>query len=236
MAINVGKLIRESIENENDLVQKALEIFNGTLDDQGRIAVDGSVDGKIDIDGKIVFGHALKEFVVDGKLAIRFGKVTGNFYCVDIGLISLEGCPYEVGGDFSCSFNQLTSLDGAPQTIGGYFVCEYNQLTSLRGGPRQVDCFYMCYNNRLTSLEGAPHSTGGFYCYDNQLTSLEGAPEEVDGEFDCSNNQLTSLDGCPKRVKHDFYCYDNPRMFSGKEIRSICDVGKRIFSKVPNNM
>ena len=106
----------------------------------------------------------------------------------------------EVSGDFYCSNNQLTSLEGAPQTVGGSFYCYNNQLTSLEGVPQTVGGSFGCSNNQLTSLEGAPQTVGGsFGCSNNQLTSLEGAPQTVGGRFDCYNNQLTSLEGAPRQ-------------------------------------
>ena len=63
------------------------------------------------------------------KLPLQFGKVTGNFYCHNNQLTSLEGGPKEVGGDFDChSNNQLTSLEYAPEKLSGKFYCENNPL------------------------------------------------------------------------------------------------------------
>ncbi len=123
--------------------------------------------------------------------------VTGDFYCSNNQLTSLQGAPQKVGGAFYCSNNQLTSLQGAPQEVGGFFYCSNNQLTSLQGAPQKVDGGFYCSNNQLTSLQGAPQKVGGaFYCSNNQLTSLQGAPQEVGGDFDCNNNQLT-----PRQIK-----------------------------------
>jgi len=162
---------------------------------------------------------------------IRFGEVSGSFYCDYNQLTTLEGAPQKVGLSFQCSDNQLTSLKGAPQTVGGIFFCYANRLTSLEGAPQTVGGSFFCYANRLTSLEGAPQSVGGFFCNDNQLTTLKGAPETIRGDFSCAANQLTtlegapesvgcsftcdynqltSLEGAPKTVDGNFYCSDNP--------------------------
>lgn len=53
-------------------------------------------------------------------------EVTGNFYCSDLGLTSLEGCPSKIGIDFFVSHNQLTSLEGSPSIIKGCFFCNDN--------------------------------------------------------------------------------------------------------------
>ena len=104
------------------------------------------------------------------KLPLQFGKVTGNFFCDN---------------------NQLTTLEGAPKTVEGNFYCNHNKLTSLEGGPKEVEGNFYCNNNQLTSLEGAPKTVeGNFYCSNNKLTSLEGGPKWVEGNFDCSFNPL----------------------------------------------
>jgi hypothetical protein len=97
-------------------------------------------DGTVDIEGDCF----LKQNKKVNQLPVKFGKVSGGFYCND---------------------NQLTSLEGAPQSVGGYFNCNNNQLTSLVGAPQSVGGSFNCMNNQLTSLEGAPQSVGGwFYC------------------------------------------------------------------------
>jgi hypothetical protein len=58
---------------------------------------------------------------------IRFGKVSGNFYCDYNQLRTLEGSPREVGGSFNCSHNPLISLEGAPEVIK-YHFCFKNTL------------------------------------------------------------------------------------------------------------
>lgn len=47
--------------------------------------------------------------------------ITGNFWCDNNNLISLDGCPKEIGGSFSCTNNKLTSLDGKPEVKGNFW-------------------------------------------------------------------------------------------------------------------
>jgi hypothetical protein len=148
-------------------------------------------DGTVDVDGDVNLSYKKLD-----KLPVRFGKVTGYFWCDDNRLTTLEGCPQTVGAEFDCSYNQLTTLEGCPQTVGTEFDCSYNQLTTLEGCPQTVGGGFYCNNNQLTTLEGCPHKVvGNFYCHDNQLTTLEGCPTEVGGNFWCNNNQLTTLEG-----------------------------------------
>ena len=81
------------------------------------------------------------------KLGIK--EVTGNFYCYNNSLTSLEGAPSTVGGDFDCSYNSLTSLEGAPSTVGGSFYCSKNSLTSLKGAPSTVGGDFYCSGNSV---------------------------------------------------------------------------------------
>ena len=169
-------------------------------------------------------------FIKDGKLTIKFNKVTGNFWCGHNKLISLEGCPKEVGGSFYCDYNNLTSLKGCPEKVGGDFDCTSNNLTSLKDGPKEVGGGFYCYYNKLTTLEGGPEKVNkDFDCSDNELTSLEGCPEYVGRKFDCSNNKLTSLEGCPKEVGGNLFCRDNKgKQFTKTDIEKICRVRDRI--------
>ena len=221
--IELPSYIIEAIENEKEPYKekefnRLKSIF--TLNPQtNRYDYDGDLDSSI-----------LKNFVSEDKdgFTLNFGKITGNFNCSSLDLVSLkgvphiiggkficldnyltslEGAPIEVGGDFDCSYNNLTSIEGAPIEVGGDFDCSFNQLTSLAGAPQIVGGDFWCNNNQLTSLEGAPQEVGeGFWCYNNRLTSLKGAPQEVSGNFKCSINQLTSLEGAPTEIGGRFDC------------------------------
>ena len=201
----IMEAIMKAFENERkDYKEKELNKLKSIFTfnpHTNRYDYDGNLDNNI-----------LKDFVSDDKdgFIINFGKVTGNFYCFELGITSLKGAPQEVGGDFYCSGNYFTSLKGAPQEVGGNFYCPWNRLTSLKGAPQKVSGNFSCHNNKLTSLEGAPQEVGGsFNCSSNYLTSLEGVPQKVGEGFTCSYNQLTSLKGAPKKVGGSFYCSYN---------------------------
>ena len=53
-------------------------------------------DGSYDVEGDV---NLTAEYVSDGKLAVKFGKVTGTFNARGIGLTTLEGllCARKVG-------------------------------------------------------------------------------------------------------------------------------------------
>jgi hypothetical protein len=162
-------------------------------------------DGLVDVDGHVHLSHRRLT-----KLPLKFGRVSGYFYCVGSELITLEGAPKEVVGNFSCGWNNLTTLEGAPKEVSGYFYCYYNNLTTLEGAPKEVGGNFSCGWNNLTTLEGAPKEvSGNFYCRYNKLTTLEGAPKEVGGYFSCSFNKLTTLDYMPN-VRGDIYINNNP--------------------------
>ena len=105
--------------------------------------------GNYDVDGDI---RLTKDYIYDGKLQIRFGRVTGNFCCYKLELSTLEGCPAEVGGNFDCTQNKLTTLKGAPKIVGGDFYCTSNLITSLKGAPKQVKRAFNCIFAKLYKL------------------------------------------------------------------------------------
>lgn len=117
-------------------------------------------DGTYDVEGDV---HISDKYVRDGKLTIKFGKVTGAFHARGIGLTSLEGCPMKVGGNFDCFNNRLTSLEGTPESVCGKFDCSNNQLTSLEGAPKSVSGRFDCDGNNITALYEVPKGVKQIY-------------------------------------------------------------------------
>lgn len=62
---------------------------------------------------------------------------------------------------FNISSNNIVSLDGCPDQVGGYFFASQNKLKSLEGGPRFVGGNFNVSRNNLTSLDGFPAEIGG---------------------------------------------------------------------------
>jgi hypothetical protein len=122
-------------------------------------------DGTIDVDGDVYLDNDME------KLPVKFGKVSGYFYCDGNNLTTLEGCPKYIGGVFSCGGNKLTTLEGAPKYIGGVFSCGGNKLTTLEGAPNYVGGYFYCSSNKLTTLKGIEKCEilGIFSCYDNNI-------------------------------------------------------------------
>jgi len=126
--------------NENlediDSICKKYGIINYTI-----------VDGKVNVNGDVMLNS--KKL---GKIPINFGYISGDFYCYNNQLTSLEGSPDSVGGNFDCSYNQLTSLEGSPDSIGGSFNCNSNQLTSLEGSPDNIGGNFYCNDNIIHNI------------------------------------------------------------------------------------
>jgi len=159
-------------------------------------------DGKYDIYGDVnLYKMQLTSLL---ELPIKFGKISGDFFCSYNHLKDLKGAPEYVSDFFDCSDNQLRDLEGSPEYVGGSFYCSFNQLVSLEGAPKYVG--------------------GDFSCNNNQLESLEGAPGYVGGEFFCYGNQLISLEGAPKYVGKNFYIYNNRKKFTEEEVRKVVEV------------
>ena len=103
--------------------------------------------GLVDIDGVFV----CKEQNLTDFKGVEFGEVTGDFWCQENQLTSLEGAPRNVGNGFYCGNNQLTSLKGAPQKVGRDLHCYGNQLTSLEGLPEGIRKEFLCWNNPVSN-------------------------------------------------------------------------------------
>ena len=87
------------------------------LDDYTRGSWSVNREGLVDIKESFwCHKQGLEDF-----LGIRFGKVSGNFYCDGNQLKTLEGAPRKVGRDFYCDENPLISLEEAPEVIEGEF-------------------------------------------------------------------------------------------------------------------
>lgn len=166
-------------------------------------------DGTYDVNGSVDLEN-FKQFInSDGKLTVKFNKVTESFYCMSLNLTSLEGCPKEVGGSFLCGNNKLTSLEYMPKIIGFSFQCDRNDLKTLKGCPEKIP--------------------GDFVCSGNKLTTLEDGPKEVGENYICSENKLVSLKGCAKKVGESFFCEDNKgKQFTKSDVENVCKVGDEI--------
>ena len=104
------------------------------LDEYTRGTWSVNSEGLVDIKGGFFcVGERIEDF-----LGIRFGKVSGYFWCFDNQLRTLEGSPREVGEGFYCYGNQLRTLEGAPREVGGDFNCGINPLISLEGAPEVI--------------------------------------------------------------------------------------------------
>lgn len=162
-------------------------------------------DGSYAVDGSVAI---TEDYISDGRLRVRFHKVTGDFDCKYLNLHTLEGCPQEVGGDFNCEGNVLYSLHGAPKFVSSNFSCALNKLETLAECPEYIGGNFSISHNRLKDLKGSPRSIyGWFICDDNPLKTLIGGPEKVKN-FSCLLTQLQSLRGAPY-VIDSFYCQSN---------------------------
>ena len=179
-----------------DSICQKYGIENYTINEDGSIDVDGNVD--------LSFRNL-------SKLPLKFGRVSGDFYCDRNQLTTLEGCPKEVGGNFWCYNNNLTSLEGCSSDVivGGYFDC--------------------C-NNKLTTLEGCPREVGGeFYCSNNQLTIINDELEfvKIIGYFNIENNPIYKVYGLFPNFKSfqdslDYNYFREPNLIVKHRFEEAC--------------
>jgi hypothetical protein len=169
--------IKESKE-DIDLICKKFGIKNYTINEDS-----------VDVDGNV---HLHEKRLT--KLPLKFGKVSGNFYCSFNELKSLSGAPLSVGGHFSCHGNKLISLEGAPISVGRDFYCDSNQLKSLEGSPLSVGGGFYCNSNQLISLEGiSGRISGAIYCHNNQLRDVKGVKDGWLGDFSVDGNPVYEI-------------------------------------------
>ena len=99
-------------------------------------------EGLVDVQGGFYcYRQGLEDF-----LGIRFGRVSGYFWCWGNQLRTLEGSPRKVGGVFWCYGNQLRTLEGSPRKVGGNFYCHQNPLISLEGAPEVIEGKFLFKN------------------------------------------------------------------------------------------
>lgn len=83
------------------------------------------------------------------KLPLKFNIVTGSFNCADNNLVSLEGCPKEVGDIFLCNNNNLKTLEYSPEYVRSFFCCCDNKITNLKHITKKCNGNYLYHNNPL---------------------------------------------------------------------------------------
>lgn len=116
---------------------------DGTVGDQSNttlgvvtIGTDGIYNVKGGIDLSSIKEPFRSQIRSSGKLPVKFGKVTGDFFAVDLGLKTLENSPTEVGGAFIVSNNKLKTLNGGPTKVGGqYNVLDNPELRDTTAAP-----------------------------------------------------------------------------------------------------
>lgn len=152
----------------------------------------------------------LKDIPIE-KLPVKFGKVTGSVFMINLGLTTLEGFPYRVADNIVITHNKLTNLKGFIEEPAKNINLSYNELKSLEGCPSRIQGDLDISHNYLTDLEYAPTTSWqNFDCSNNRLTSLKGAPKWIGENFICNFNQLKNLAHAPENVEGYFECNFNP--------------------------
>lgn len=160
---------------------------------RGNATVTINNDGDIDVDGTFNCSYKSANIIKEGEFIVTFGKVTGEFDCSRCRMVSLKGCPKEVGGSFNCSHNSIESLDGCPSKVGKDFNCKYNLLDSLEFMPKKINGDFDCSCNNLNDLSFVAKEIGGdFICRYNRLSGIKDGPEKVGGITDTFGNNINS--------------------------------------------
>jgi hypothetical protein len=110
---------------EKTMISLGIYLNNFTINDNGSVDVDDNVS----LNGQIL-----------STIPFQFGRIDGDFRCVNTGLKSFIGFPYYVSGSVFCGNNNLTSFDGCPKYIGVHFNGYNNKFTSFKGFPDSLNC------------------------------------------------------------------------------------------------
>ncbi len=117
-------------EKEIHDICKIHNITNYTINPDGSIDVDGSVD---------LFSKDIN------KLPIKFNIINGNVIYSFNNLTSLENFPNEIIGDLYLGYNNINNFIGIPK-VSGHIYCNNNPLTSLEGYSGDYDKLIFDYN------------------------------------------------------------------------------------------
>lgn len=163
-------------------MQQFLAAMNITMYD---IQADGTVDVQENV-------YIFNDHLVNGRLPIKFGKVTGVFCTSDCDIISLEGAPHTVTKTFRCrQAKKLVSLEGAPSIVGGdVIVTGCPHITSLTGIAdifKSIAGIFSCTWSNIT--------TGGIglVCID-KLTKMHTYDPSLPEQFDIISKYLRKPD------------------------------------------
>lgn len=102
-------------ENGTNLTQEQTDFLNECAGTRWYVNPN---TGLIDVQGGF-HGDSRK---LDDFKGLRFGNVSGSFFCYFNNLKTLDGSPRKVGGGFHCWGNPLISLEGAPSEVEGEFA------------------------------------------------------------------------------------------------------------------
>lgn len=100
-----------------------------------------NTDGSLDYSGDVFFTNTNIS-----EIPFIFNKVIGSFYCDYCRqLLSLHGCPKEVGGTFDCSGSKkIINLQEGPRKVGLDYVCKYCNLETLEGIAEEIGRDVLC--------------------------------------------------------------------------------------------
>jgi len=102
-------------ENNTDLTQEQIDFLDNCAGTRWYVNPN---TGFIDVQG----GFDGSSRKLDDFKGLRFGNVSGSFFCYFNNLKTLDGSPRKVGGNFDCHGNPLISLEGSPLEVEGEFA------------------------------------------------------------------------------------------------------------------
>ncbi len=184
------EFIKESRE-DIDSICKKYGIKNYTINEDGSISVDGTVNlAKDRISYIDSFKTNVSKIITLEVIPLKFKRVYGDFYCHE---------------------NKLTSLNNCPEIVDGAFFCQNNLLETLKGCPKIVNSHFNCSSNNLNNFDGSPERIGGsFFCSNNNLVSFKGCPKYISQNILCQYNNIKDFYGFPDFYEFSVFLGGNP--------------------------
>lgn len=169
-------------------------------------------DGSVDVDGDVrIIGTNLD------KLPIKFGRVTGNFLCFNLGLKTLEGSPYYVGNSFDCSSNKLVNLKYSPGEVVHHFDCSNNDLKSLEGLSPEIGGNLYCPFNNLKELDSVSNIEGYIYCdKKTDISKFSGYCRKIYNHFVANYFYSLIYAGCEQQKRSALSFHNNIAIYTNE--------------------
>lgn len=218
--------------------RETVERWMDSITTKGYLGAKYTINDDLTVDVTEMSIKLTKQDLINGRIPVQFNR-TLDFYCNEIGLKSLKGCPRIVDGDFHCFENEIKDFEGGPRTVTGDYKGHRNDLVSLKGAPKYIGGDFYITATSLKSLEHSPADVKGSYeiYWSNKLESLEGITPEMK-RLEIYESDIKTLKGFPnvknfklRHLNNIKTLVDLPRLPLQKDIKEISTHVAKYYSE-----